>query len=155
MTDLILSEESKEYQKLAREFFQNEVAHLSEKLDQEAIFPSELYKAAWELGLANPFIPEKFGGTGLCLWDSTVIAEEAGAASGGLASVFEGNALAIAPVLLAGSDFLKRNIWEDSRQNLFLPHIAFRLKQQAHTVLQLRIGARRAVFCSTPKRSSE
>lgn len=104
MTDLHLSEESKEYQNLARDFFQNEVAVKSEKLDHEAKFPMDLYKAAWELGLATTFIPEKFGGLGLPLWDSIVMAEEAGAASGGVAAIFEGNALAIAPVLIAGSE---------------------------------------------------
>jgi acyl-CoA dehydrogenase len=104
MTDLILSEESKQYQDLARDFFQNEVAGKSEKLDHDASFPMDLYKAAWELGLATTFIPERFGGLGLSLWDSTVMAEEEGAASGGLAAVFEANALAIAPVLLFGTE---------------------------------------------------
>ncbi len=107
MTDLFLGEESKEYQNLARDFFQNEVASKSEKLDHEAIFPRDLYKAAWDLGLASTLIPEKFGGLGLSLWDCTVMAEEAGAASGGVAAIFEGNALAIAPVLSAGTDSQK------------------------------------------------
>jgi acyl-CoA dehydrogenase len=108
MTDLHLSEESKEYQNLARDFFQNEVCPESEKLDAEAYFPADLYKAAWELGLATTFIPEVYGGLGLSLWDSTVIAEEAGAASGGFAAILEGNALALAPILLSGSEAQKQ-----------------------------------------------
>lgn len=104
MTDLHLSEESKEYQNLARDFFQNEVANKSEKLDHEGKFPMELYKAAWDLGLATTFIPERLGGLGLPLWDSVVMAEEAGAASGGVATIFEGNTLAAAPLLVAGSE---------------------------------------------------
>ncbi len=103
MTDLILSEESKQYEDLARDFFQNEVATKSEKLDHEARIPLDLYKAAWELGLATTLIPEEFGGLGLSLWDTVVMAEEAGAASGGVASIFEGNVLAAAPVMVAGN----------------------------------------------------
>ncbi len=104
MTDLFLGDESKEYQNLAQDFFQNEAASKSEKLDHDAVFPKDLYKAAWELGLATTLIPEKFGGLGLSLWDCAVMAEEAGAASGGVAAIFEGNALAIAPVLFGGSE---------------------------------------------------
>lgn len=107
MTDLILSEESKQYEDLARDFFQNEVATKTETLDHEARIPLELYKAAWELGLATTFIPEEFGGLGLSLWDTVVMAEEAGAASGGVASLFEGNVLASAPLMVAGSSAQK------------------------------------------------
>ena len=107
MTDLVLGEESKQYQDLAKDFFQNEVAVKSESLDHSGVFPADLYKAAWELGLASTFIPEACGGLGLSLWDSAVMAEEAGAASGGVAAIFEANALACAPVLLAGSDAQK------------------------------------------------
>lgn len=103
MTDLILSEESKQYQDLARDFFQNEIASKSEKLDHEGTVPLALYKAAWELGLASALIPEEFGGLGLSLWDSAVMAEEAGKSSGGFSLLFESNILAIAPLLVAGS----------------------------------------------------
>lgn len=107
MTDLFLGEESKQYKDLARDFFRNEIASKSEKLDHEGRFPLDLYKAAWELGLATSFIPETYGGLGLSLWDSTVMAEEAGAASGGFAAAFEGNALACAALIVAGSDSQK------------------------------------------------
>ena len=103
MTDLILSADSTEYLKLARDFFQNEVAGKSEKLDHSGVFPLDLYKAAWELGLATTFIPESHGGLGLTLWDSVVMAEEVGAASGGLTAGFESNVLAAAPLLVAGN----------------------------------------------------
>jgi acyl-CoA dehydrogenase len=107
MTDLILSAESTEYQKLARDFFQNEVAPKSEKLDHSGDFSLDLYKAAWELGLATTFIPEKQGGLGLSLWDCVVMAEEVGATSGGLTACFESNVLAAAPILIAGSEAQK------------------------------------------------
>ena len=103
MTDLVLSEDSKEYQSLARDFFENEVASKSESLDHEGKVPLDLYKKCWELGLATAFIPEEFGGLGLSLWDNCVIAEEAGKASGGFASILEGNILAAAPLVVAGS----------------------------------------------------
>lgn len=103
MADLILTEESKEYQSLARDFFDNEVANKSEALDHEGKIPLDLYKKCWELGLATALIPEDFGGLGLSLWDTCVISEEAGKASGGFSGLIEGNALAIAPLMVAGT----------------------------------------------------
>ncbi|MBX9573947.1 MAG: acyl-CoA dehydrogenase family protein [Candidatus Obscuribacterales bacterium] len=103
MTDLILSDDSKEYQSLASDFFENEVASKSESLDHEGKVPLDLYKKCWELGLATGLIPEEFGGLGLSLWDSCVIAEEAGKSSGGFSALLEGNALATAPLLVAGN----------------------------------------------------
>ncbi len=104
MTDLILSEESKEYQSLARDFFENEVANKSESLDHEGKIPLDLYKKCWDLGLATAFIPEDFGGLGLSLWETCVISEEAGKASGGFSALIEGNILAAAPLMVAASD---------------------------------------------------
>lgn len=103
MPDLILSEESKQYQDLARDFFENEVANKSESLDHSAQFPIDLYKACWDLGLATAILPEEYGGLGLGLWDSAVMAEEAGKASGGFSAILEGNVAGLAPLLVAGS----------------------------------------------------
>ena len=103
MTDLILSEDSKQYQALASDYFQKEVASKNEALDHAGKIPLDLYKAAWELGLATTFIPEDFGGLGLSLWDCAAMAEEAGNASSGLATLFEGNAIATAPLIVAGT----------------------------------------------------
>lgn len=108
MTDLVPSQDSKEYQKLAHDFFQNEVASKSEKLDHDGAFDEQLYKSAWELGLAGTFLPESCGGLGLSLWDTVLMAEEAGAASSGFASAFEGNILAAAPILLFGAEKQKQ-----------------------------------------------
>lgn len=103
MTDLALNEESTQYQELARDFAQKEIAPQAEKLDQQGKFPLNIYQAAWEIGLLTASIPENFGGLGLSLPDACVISEEISSACSGVAAAIEGNMLAMAGLMAAGS----------------------------------------------------
>lgn len=107
MTDLILSEESKQYQDLARDFSQNELAPRAESFDHSGELPKEVWKKAWEIGLVNVRVPEDFGGLGLGLLDACIIAEELGAGCAGISAAFWGNDLAVAPILVAGTQAQK------------------------------------------------
>lgn len=103
MADLVISEDQRQYQQLAREFAENEIAPRSEELDHQAQPAQDILRKAWELGLFNVRVPEEFGGFGLNLTDACLMAEELGAACSGVSSAFEGNELAVAPLLVAGS----------------------------------------------------
>src|SRR5262245_30105186 len=74
MPDYRLSDEQRQYQKLAREFAENEIAPRSAHLDESGEFPVDIYRQAWELGLMNVHIPEAYGGFGLNLFDGCLIA---------------------------------------------------------------------------------
>lgn len=107
MTDLVLSEDRKQFQDLARDFAQNEIAPNAHRFDHSPEFPLDLCKKAWEIGLFNVRFPEEYGGLALGAGDAAVIAEELGAGCAGISSPFWGNDLAVAPVMVAGTDAQK------------------------------------------------
>ncbi|KAI9910355.1 hypothetical protein PsorP6_010202 [Peronosclerospora sorghi] len=67
-------------------------------------YPHEIFDKAWELGLVNTHIPEKFGGMGLGSLDGCIIGEELGYGCTGMATDIEANSLATDPLLVAASD---------------------------------------------------
>lgn len=109
MTSLILTDESKQYQDLARDFSQNEIAPRAESFDHSGDLPKEIWKKVWEVGLANMQVPEDLGGLGLSCLDATVVAEELGAGCAAISAAFWGTDLAVAPLLVAGTPEQKQN----------------------------------------------
>jgi acyl-CoA dehydrogenase len=71
-------------------------------------FPHELFNQAWEMGLVNAHIPEAFGGIGLHTVEACVINEELAYGCSGVSTAIEANSLAQMPVILAGSDAIKK-----------------------------------------------
>lgn len=104
MPDLTLQADTKQYQDLAGEFAANEIAARAGEFDKSRQFPLTLAGKAFEVGLVNVRLPEQLGGLGLSLFDACVIAEELGKACAGIAAVFWGNDLGVAPLLVAGSE---------------------------------------------------
>ncbi|MGH9550341.1 MAG: acyl-CoA dehydrogenase family protein, partial [Terriglobales bacterium] len=103
MVDLILNQEQKEYQKLARDFAQRELAGRAHQCDSSGEFPADILRKAWETGLLNVQLPEQFGGLDLKCWDAAVIAEELACGCAGIAAAAQANALALLPLLHSGS----------------------------------------------------
>ncbi len=101
--ELRLSEEQEEYQKLAREFAQRDVAPKAHAFDASREFPAEILKKAWETGLVATQIPEKLGGLGLKLWDTCVMLEELAYGCSGIAGAIEASAIAQLPILESGT----------------------------------------------------
>ncbi|MFA5583233.1 MAG: acyl-CoA dehydrogenase family protein, partial [Bacteriovoracaceae bacterium] len=57
-----LSQEQLEIKELALKFARNEMIPVAQEFDENGIFPKELFKKAWELGLINTCIPAEYGG---------------------------------------------------------------------------------------------
>lgn len=112
MVDFRLTDEQKQYQQLARDFAQKEMAPRAAQHDMTGEFPLEICKQAWEIGLMNVHIPEQFGGLGLGVFDSCLIAEELGAGCSGISMAIEANNLAEAPLIVAGSVEQKKEFLE-------------------------------------------
>ncbi len=55
---LLLSEEQKEFQALARKFAKEEMMPMERHHDQTMEFPKAIFNKAWELGLCNTHIPQ-------------------------------------------------------------------------------------------------
>jgi acyl-CoA dehydrogenase len=107
MIDFSLSEEQKALQELAREFARKEIVPVAPHHDETGEYAHAVLKKAWEIGLMNVHIPEKFGGMELGALDSCIMAEEIAWACTGIGTAIEANNLAEAPLLVAGNDAQK------------------------------------------------
>ena len=108
MIDFSLTEEQQALQELARKFAREEMAPKAAHHDETGEFPREIATKAWELGLMNTHVPPEYGGMGLGVLDGCIITEELAWGCTGIATAMEANALAAAPVIVAGTEEQKK-----------------------------------------------
>jgi len=104
MINFSLSEEQKALQDLARDFARKEILPKAAHHDETGEYPHEILKKAWEVGLMNVHIPEKFGGLELSSLDGCLTGEEIAYACTGIGTAIEANNLAEAPLIVAGNE---------------------------------------------------
>lgn len=71
-----LTDDQKEFQRMAREFSAGEFAPKAAHWDEEKIFPKAVLKTAGELGFMGIYSPIEVGGLGLSRLDAAIIFEE-------------------------------------------------------------------------------
>ena len=103
-----LSQEQLEIKELALKFARNEMIPVAQEFDENGIFPKELFKKAWELGLINTCIPAEYGGAGFSSLDSVIISEALAYGCMGINTSFMANDLALLPIVLGGNDEQKK-----------------------------------------------
>jgi len=103
-----LTEEQVALQDMARKFAANEIRPKAGECDRAGTFPKEIFQKAFDLGLMSGFIPEAHGGLGLGSLESCIIEEELGWGCSGIATSMTSNGLALAPILLAGTEDQKK-----------------------------------------------
>jgi len=87
--DFELSKEQKDIVKAAKEFAEGEFPERAEEFDQDESFDEAIFQKAAELGFTGVFIREEYGGPGLGILDSCLIAEEFNTVDPGIAlSIF-------------------------------------------------------------------
>lgn len=106
--DFQLTQEQIEIKELALKFARNEMIPVSQEYDEKGIFPKELFKKAWELGLINTCIPAEYGGAGFTSLDSVIISEALAYGCMGINTSFMANDLALLPIVLGGNDEQKK-----------------------------------------------
>lgn len=106
MSEFNLSEEQKEFQKLAREFAVREVAPKGPHFDESEEAPLDVLAKAFETGLTNVMVPENVGGLSLPFFETALIQEELATGCSGIAGYVEASAIALLP-LLAENDSKK------------------------------------------------
>jgi butyryl-CoA dehydrogenase len=74
--DFELAEDQRTFQRLAKEFAENEMAPFAKEWDEQHIFPIPTLRKAAKLGFAALYIRDDVGGTHLSRLDSTLIFEE-------------------------------------------------------------------------------
>jgi acyl-CoA dehydrogenase len=110
MPEFSLTEDQRSLQELARKFARTEMAPRAAACDREGLFPEDIYRKGWELGLMNLNVPTELGGSGLSALDQCVIVEELGYGCGGMTTSIIANCLALEPILLGGTEEQKRSV---------------------------------------------
>lgn len=107
--DFELAEEQQMVRETTRAFVEREVKPVAQRLDREAIYPSELIKRLSELGLMGILVPQEFGGSGMDLLCCVVAMEEISKAWASLAVAMSvQNSLVCAPIARFGSAAQKK-----------------------------------------------
>ncbi|MEY2514543.1 MAG: acyl-CoA dehydrogenase [bacterium] len=112
MVDFTLTDEQKDLRELAHDFAEREIRPVAWELDKDGGWPQAILNKAHEVGLMNTHIPEEYGGAGLSTLDGCIIEEEMSWGCSGIQTSLGANGLAAAPVLLGGSDDVKREFCE-------------------------------------------
>jgi acyl-CoA dehydrogenase len=108
MIDFSLTNEQKALRELAHDFAEKEIRPVAWEYDRDSTWPQAIIEKAWEVGLMNPQIPTEYGGAGASSIDGALIEEELGWGCSGIGTSISCNGLASAPVLLGGSEQVKK-----------------------------------------------
>ncbi len=117
---LVLSEEQEALRGLANEFSRDVIRPAAPHHDQTGEYPFEVLKQAHEHGLMNTHIPEANGGLDLSCLDGCLIGEELAWGCTGIGTAMEANGLAQQPVILGGSEGLKKKYLDPMMEELTL-----------------------------------
>ncbi|MDQ3723283.1 MAG: acyl-CoA dehydrogenase family protein [Actinomycetota bacterium] len=112
MVDFSLTDEQKNLRELAHDFAAKEIRPVAWELDREGTWPQAIIDKAHEVGLMNTHLPEEYGGPGLNYLDGCIIEEELSWGCSGVQTSLGANGLASAPVMLGGSEQVKREFAE-------------------------------------------
>jgi acyl-CoA dehydrogenase len=107
MLDFTLTEQQRNIRELAHDFAEKEIRPVAWEYDRDATWPEQIISQAWEVGLMNSQLPEKYGGAGASYVDGVLISEELAWGCAAIGTTLGTNELAAAPVLLAGSEEIK------------------------------------------------
>jgi acyl-CoA dehydrogenase len=107
MLDFTLTEEQRNIRELAHDFAEKEIRPVAWEYDRDATWPEQIIRNAWEVGLMNSQLPEKYGGAGACYVDGVLIGEELAWGCAAIGTTLGTNELAAMPVLLGGSEKIK------------------------------------------------
>jgi acyl-CoA dehydrogenase len=108
VVDFTLTDEQKSLREMAHDFAEKEIRAVAWEYDKDGTWPQDVIEKAWELGLLNTHLPPEYGGPGLGFMDGVVIEEELAWGCSGIGTSLSCNGLAIAPIVLAASDDLKK-----------------------------------------------
>jgi acyl-CoA dehydrogenase len=108
LVDFTLTDEQKDLRELAHAFAEKDIRKVAWEYDRDGTWPQDIIEKAWEIGLMNTHVPEEYGGPGLDYLSGCLIEEEFGWGCSGIGTSLEANGLAASPVLLGGSDEIKK-----------------------------------------------
>ncbi len=104
MIGFVLTDELLAVQARAREFAEREIKPRASEYDEQGTYPLDVMKLAWAAQIMNETVPKQYGGAGHSNLESAIITEELGAACMGMGTSIMANSLAIAPIILFGTE---------------------------------------------------
>jgi acyl-CoA dehydrogenase len=108
VVDFTLTDEQKDLREMAHNFAEKEIRPVAWDYDKDGTWPQEIIEKAWEVGLMNTHLPEDYGGSGLDYLSGCIIEEELGWGCSGIGTSIMCNGLASVPVILGGSEEIKK-----------------------------------------------
>jgi len=108
MVSFELTSEQESLRQLVLDFSKTEIRPAAKHLDETGEYPLELAKKAFEAGFLNGHIPTEYGGPGMSVMDSVLVSEALGWGCTGVGTAFEANNLAASPLIVGGSEDLKK-----------------------------------------------
>jgi acyl-CoA dehydrogenase len=108
VVDFTLTDEQSALREMAHDFAANEMRPVAWDYDRDSTWPDDILRKAWELGILNTHIPEEYGGPGIDFLGGALIEEELGWGCSGIGTSIACNGLATAPIVIGGSEDVKR-----------------------------------------------
>ena len=127
-----LTDEQKEVRRLAKDFAKKEIIPFAAEYDEKAIMPWPIINKAYDIGMWNLNIPEKYGGQGIDHLTEVLVYEEIAYGCLGVFGAFGGTSLALTPLLISGT--------EDQKQR-FLPAFAETARLAAFALTEPNAGS--------------
>lgn len=106
--DYYLTEEQKLLQELAYEIVRERIRPVRAELDEKEEFPWAIMKDLAQADLFGIWIPEEYGGLGMGILENCLVVEQLARGCIGVATTFAASGLGAYPIILFGSDELKR-----------------------------------------------
>lgn len=104
----LISEEAKDLLEDVKSFCENEVKEQCKEYDVSGEWPNKIYDKAIEMQLHSLEVPEEYGGPGLDRVSVAALIEQMAIADAGFATTISASGLGMKPVLIAGSEELKK-----------------------------------------------
>jgi acyl-CoA dehydrogenase len=107
MLDFTLTEQQRNIRELAHDFAEKEIRPVAWDYDRDATWPDQIIRKAWDVGLMNAQLPDRYGGAGASYAEGVLIGEELAWGCAAIATTLGINELAATPVVLGGSEQIK------------------------------------------------
>lgn len=130
--DYFLTEEQQMIVDVARQITDEKIIPIRAELDEKEEFPTEIIQEIAQADLAGLYISEEYGGYGGGSFDIVLALEQFARGCVGIATSFAANALGAYPIILSGSEELKRK---------YLPAIASGKKMAAFALTEPNAGS--------------
>lgn len=103
-----LSEQQVLMRKVVREFVENELAPIAQKIDEEDTCPVDLFKKTAQLGFNGVFVPAAYGGAGLGYTEMAMIVEETARHAAGFGMGLVAHYMAVYAIMTWGTEEQKQ-----------------------------------------------